>query len=73
MTGKGDGVSFLCHCSVINRAIREHGLSVTNVSSGTFIPDDEVNEKRLPIPTPDVAKIRRNVWHWMINQAGLLL
>ncbi len=37
--------------AVINLAIREHGLSVTNVFSGTFIPDDEVKKKRLPIPT----------------------
>ena len=43
--------------AVINLAIREHGLSVTNVFSGTFIPDDEVKKKRLPIPAPDL------VWH----------
>ena len=45
--------------AVINLAIREHGLSVTNVFSGTFIPDDEVKKKRLPIPTPDLVKIQR--------------
>ncbi len=37
--------------AVINLAIRERGLSVTNVFSGTFIPDDKVKKKRLPIPT----------------------
>ena len=36
--------------AVINLAIREHGLSMTNVFSGTFILDDEVKKKRLPIP-----------------------
>ena len=45
--------------AVINLAIREHGLSVTNVFSGTFIPDDEVKKKRLPIPAPDLVKIQR--------------
>ena len=45
--------------AVINLAIREHGLSVTNVFSGTFIPDDEVKKKRLPIPAPDLVKIQK--------------
>ena len=44
--------------AVIKLAIREHSLSVTNVFSGTFIPDDEVKKKRLPIPTPDLAKVQ---------------
>ena len=44
--------------AVINLAIREHGLSMTNVFSGTFIPDDEVKKKRLPIPAPDLVKTR---------------
>ena len=45
--------------AVINLAIRESGLSVHNVFSGTFIPDDEVKKKRLPIPAPDLAKIQQ--------------
>ena len=45
--------------AVINLAIREHGLSATNVFSGTFIPDDEVKKKRLPIPAPDLVKIQQ--------------
>ena len=45
--------------AVINLAIREHGLSGTNVFSGTFIPDDEVKKKRLPIPTNDLIKIQQ--------------
>ena len=45
--------------AIINLAIREHGLSVTNVFSGTFIPDDEVKKKRLPIPAPDLVKIQQ--------------
>ena len=45
--------------AVINLAIREYGLSVTNVFSGTFIPDDEVKKKRLPVPAPDLVKIQQ--------------
>ena len=45
--------------AVINLAIREHGLSVTNIFSGTFIPDDEVKKKRLPIPPEDLVKIQQ--------------
>ena len=45
--------------AVINLAIGEHGLSVTNVFSGTFIPEDEVKKKRLPIPAPDLLKIQQ--------------
>ena len=45
--------------AVINLAIREHGLSVTNVFSGTFIPDDEVKKKRLPIPADALLIIQR--------------
>jgi len=45
--------------AVINLAIREHGLSVTNFFSGTFIPDDEVKKKRLPIPADELLGIQR--------------
>ena len=44
--------------AIINLAIREHGLSVTNVFSGTFIPDDEMKKKRLPIPTAALLGIQ---------------
>ena len=36
--------------AVINLAIREQGLSINNVFSGTFIPGDEAKTQRLPIP-----------------------
>ena len=45
--------------AVTNLAIREHGLSVTNFFSGTFIPDDKVKKKRLPIPTKALLGIQR--------------
>ena len=37
--------------SIVNLAIREQGLTVTNVFSGTFIPDDGAKQRRNPIPT----------------------
>lgn len=37
--------------AVINLVIREQGLSINNVFSGTFIPDNEAKTQRLPIKT----------------------
>ena len=45
--------------AVINLAIREQGLSITNVFSGTFIPDDEAKTQRLPIPTDVLVTIQK--------------
>ena len=45
--------------AVINLAIKENALSLTNVFSGTFIPDNEVKKKRLPIPADDLVKIQQ--------------
>ena len=45
--------------AVINLAIREQGLSINNVFSGTFIPDDEAKTQRLPIPTDVLVNIQR--------------
>ena len=36
--------------ALINHAIREQGLSINNVCSGTFIPEDKAKTLRLPIP-----------------------
>ena len=36
--------------AVISLAIREQGLSINSVFSGTFIPDNEAKTQRLPIP-----------------------
>ena len=44
--------------AVINLAIREQGLTINNVFSGTFIPDDEAKTKRLPIPTDVLLTIQ---------------
>ena len=44
--------------AVINLAIREKGLSINSVFSGTFIPDDEAKTQRLPIPTDVLLTIQ---------------
>ena len=45
--------------AVINLAIREQGLSINNVFSGTFIPDDETKTQRSPIPTDVLFTIQQ--------------
>ena len=39
----------------MNLAIKEHGLAMTNVFNGTFIPEDDKRKERLPVPS-DVIK-----------------
>ena len=56
--------------AVINLAIREQGLSINNVFSGTFIPDDEAKTKRLPIQRKCCSLFSMNVCSWMMNQDG---
>ena len=41
--------------AIINLAIKEHGLAMTNVFNGTFIPEDDKRKERLPVPS-DVIK-----------------
>ena len=41
--------------AIINLAIKEHGLAMTNVFNGTFIPEDDKRKERLPVPS-DVNK-----------------
>jgi len=44
--------------SIVNLAIREQGLTVTNVFSGTFIPDDGAKQQRNPIPTGALQRVQ---------------
>lgn len=44
--------------SIINLAIREHGLSCTNVFAGVFIPDDTAFAQRLPVPEEVIMSIQ---------------
>ena len=44
--------------SIINLAIREHGLNCTNVFAGAFIPDDAASTKRLSIPAEVIKSIQ---------------
>ena len=41
--------------AIMNLAIKEHGLAMTNVFNGTFIPEDDKRKERLPVPS-DVIK-----------------
>ena len=44
--------------AVINLAIREQGLAINNVFSGTFIPEDKAKTLRLPIPADVLLTIQ---------------
>jgi integrase len=46
--------------SIVNLAIREQGLAVTNVFSGTFIPDDGAKQLKNPIPTEALQRVQRD-------------
>jgi integrase len=46
--------------SIVNLAIREQELTVTNVFSGTFIPDDGAKQRRNPIPTEALQRVQRD-------------
>ena len=56
--------------AVINLAIREQGLSINNVFSGTFIPDDEAKTQRYPSQLMCCSLFRMNVGSWIMNQDG---
>ena len=49
--------------AVVNIAIKEHGLAASNVFSGTFIPNDEVKNQRLPIPDDVLAVVQEECRH----------
>ena len=44
--------------SIVNLAMREQGLTVTNVFSGTSIPNDVAKQKRNPIPTEALQRVQ---------------
>ena len=48
---------------MVNIAIKEHGLAISNVFSGTYIPDDEVKKRRLPIPVDVLAAVQEECRH----------
>ena len=49
--------------AVVNIAIKEHGIAASNVFSGTYIPDDEVRKRRLPIPDDVLAAVQEECRH----------
>jgi len=44
--------------AIMNLAIKEHGLAMTNVFNGTFIPEDNKRKERLPVPDDVIRKIQ---------------
>jgi integrase len=46
--------------AIVNLAIREQGIAVSNVFSGTYIPEDELKQKRPPIPMDALRQVQSN-------------
>ena len=46
--------------SIVNLAIREQGLAINNIFSGTLIPDDGAKQQRAPIPLHALQRIQSN-------------
>jgi len=46
--------------AIVNLAIREQGIAVNNVFSGTYIPEDALKQKRPPIPMDTLRQIQSN-------------
>ena len=44
--------------AIMNLAIKEHGLAITNVFNGTFIPEDNKRKERLPVPVHVIRQIQ---------------
>ena len=44
--------------AIMNLAIKEHGIAMTNVFNGTFIPEDNKRKERLPIPVDVIIQIQ---------------
>ena len=44
--------------AIINLAIKEYGLAMTNVFNGTFIPQDNKRKERLPVPINFIGQIQ---------------
>jgi len=46
--------------AIVNLAIREQGIAVSNVFSGTYIPEDALEQKRPPIPMDTLRQVQSN-------------
>jgi integrase len=44
--------------AIMNLTIKEHGLAMTNVFNGTFIPEDNKSKERLPVPNDVIRRIQ---------------
>jgi len=44
--------------AIMNLALQEHGLAMTNVFNGTFIPEGNKRKERLPVPVEVIRRIQ---------------
>jgi len=48
--------------AIVNLAIREKGIAVSDVFIGTYIPEDELKQKRPPIPMDTLRQVQSHCW-----------
>ena len=50
--------------AVINLCISEQGLHLSNPFGGVFIPQDDLESKRQPIPLADIRNVQAECYGW---------
>ena len=58
--------------AIINLAIKEYGLGVTNVFQGVFIPEDNKVKDRLPVPSSVIRQVQNDCMRVDDEQRRLL-
>ena len=58
--------------AVINLCISEHGLKISNPFGGVFIPEDDLETKRRPIPLPDIRNVQADCLTYDDDQRWLI-
>ena len=58
--------------AVINLCISEHGLHLSNPFGGVFIPEDDLETKRQPIPLSDIRNVQTECCEYDDDQRWLI-
>ena len=58
--------------AVINLCISEHGLQITNPFGGVYIPDDNLETKRRPIPLENIRRLQAECQTYDDDQRRLI-
>ena len=58
--------------AVINLCISEHGLKISNPFGGVYIPEDDLETKRRPIPLEDIRSVQAECRNYDDDQRWLI-